>query len=412
MTRSIHGLGFALATALVLAGCSFTSDDGHGDGAQDSDGGSPSSQNQPRESSVDGGAPSHGIPFAPANVPADAALTASGDWIFNSDTCEGKTRVSIDTATGKVSCGGQAKGAFTFSVITQTDATFGTLTAALFVTRRLVIEPSMVVEVLGNRPLVIVALDTASIQGTLRATAEFGDQNLAHGGGFDGASGVEKGQGPGGGLPAMGRSGAGGGGHCGLGGSGIAAAGGKAYGAPPLVPLVGGSAGGGGNFGGGGGGGGAVQLAAGTSIEVTGIGAIDVAGGAGEFQSNAGGAGGGILLEAPLVSILGTLAANGGAGAGGRATSDGAHGVAGAEAALGGAGSLGAGAGGNGSAGAVVVGAPGAHPDPTENQGGGGGGAGRIRINTTSGSATIGANAVISPSLATACATQGTPTAR
>jgi hypothetical protein len=50
--------------------------------------------------------------------------------------------------------------------------------------------------------------------------------------------------------------------------------------------------------------------------------------------------------------------------------------------------------------------------DASQDQGGGGGGAGWIRLNTKSGSATIGATAVISPALSTPCATQGTPAAR
>ena len=39
--------------------------------------------------------------------------------------------------------------------------------------------------------------------------------------------------------------------------------------------------------------------------------------------------------------------------------------------------------------------------------GSGGGGAGRIRINTTSGAATIGTSAIVTPALTTACASQG-----
>jgi hypothetical protein len=39
--------------------------------------------------------------------------------------------------------------------------------------------------------------------------------------------------------------------------------------------------------------------------------------------------------------------------------------------------------------------------------GSGGGGAGRIRINTSTGAATIGTGATVSPSVTTACVSQG-----
>jgi hypothetical protein len=409
MTRSFHGLGFALSTALVLVGCSFTTDgksQGDGPNGSESDGGG-SSSNQPNNTpGSDSGAPSGSLSFRPANVPADASLTASGEWIFNTETC-GDTKVTIDTVKGTVSCRGQAKDAFTFKTINQTDTSQGTLTAGLFVTRRLLIEPGMLVNVVGNRPLVIVALDTATIQGTLRASAL---REHASAGGFDGARRDTRGSGPAGGQAKVAHAGGAGGGHCGIGGGSI---GGKAYGSATNTPLVGGSSGGGGGTGESGAGGGALQVVAGVSLEVSSTGAIEASGGGGFWHGNGGGAGGAILLEAPAVSIFGTLAANGGGGGAGYDSSSGADGSASAEPAKGGpGGSTVGGNGGDGAAAATIDGQPGAQPNPTFLQGGGGGGAGRIRLNSNSGSATLGAMAVISPAPTTPCATQGNPTSR
>jgi hypothetical protein len=107
------------------------------------------------------------------------------------------------------------------------------------------------------------------------------------------------------------------------------------------------------------------------------------------------------LLEAPQVTVNGVLAANGG-GAGVFSGGGGAQdGQPNATPALGQTTTSAV-----GSAGTQVNGADGTS---TSNNGtsGGGGGAGRIRINTTSGAATIGSGATISPALTTACVTQG-----
>jgi len=404
MKRSLNGLGFALATALVLSGCTATTEGSRSDGESGTGGGA----DLPRDDSKGGGNTKSGeLSFSPANVPGDVALTATGDWIFNSDTCGG-TKVTIDTAKGTVSCDGQAKGAFTFKAITQVDTSQGTLTAGLFVTRRLVIEPSMVVDVVGNRPLVIVALETVTIQGALRASAS---DFQARGGGFDGVREVARGNGPGGGQPTVARGGAGGGGHCGVGGGG--AAGGKTYGRATNSPLVGGSAGGGSLYANSGAGGGAVQIVAGASMEVSATGSIAVSGAGSSITSGGGGAGGAILLEGPIVSVFGVLAANGGGGSETGSSNDGADGSASADPAKGGPGNCAlCGSGGDGAANTSIDGQTGTQVDAAEHQGGGGGGAGWIRLNTKSGSATIGATAMISPALSTPCATQGTPAAR
>jgi hypothetical protein len=407
MKRSFHTLGFALTTALVLAGCSSTTDAGNqseGPNGSDSDGGaSGSSEAGTSSPTPDGGAPTASLSFVPANLPSDISLAVNGDWIFNTKTCT-STKVTIDTVKGTVSCLGQAKGAFAFTTITQADTSQGTLTAGLFVTRKLVIEPGMEVDVIGNRPLVIVALDSVLIQGTLRAAGRAG---LANGGGFDGVD-QGSGSGPGAGQVKVGHVGAGGAGHCGAGGDGTA--GGKAYGTPMNTPLIGGSSGGHGRYRESGAGGGAVQLVAGMSIELGGTGVLDVAGGGSGSDGGGAGSGGAVLLEAPAVSILGVLAANGGGGGAGY----GGFGINGAASVLSAKGGTASGSprsdnGGDGAAGTTIDGQAGMQLDATSDQGGGGGAAGRIRINTASGSATLGSTAVISPALTTPCTTQGTP---
>ena len=209
-------------------------------------------------------------------------------------------------------------------------------------------------------------------------------------------------------------SGAGGGSFCGLGGTGggtgTLAPGGSTYGIATLIPLVAGSAGGAFNPGYGylASSGGALQISAGVSLTVSNTGSINVGGGA----YNAGGASGGaILLEAPTVSIGGILAANGGGGG-----NYNGHGSNANPSAVPAAGAPitaypGSGAGGTGGAGATINGGNGGagEADAAANVSGtGGGGVGWIRINAAC-PPTIGANAIISPSMspATTCTTVG-----
>src|SRR5262249_26313604 len=118
-----------------------------------------------------------------------------------------------------------------------------------------------------------------------------------------------------------------------------------------------------------------------------------------------GGAGGAILLEAHDITINGSLAVNGGGGGGthvspGASGTDGQKGLLSRTPAAGGAGGDAvAGVGGAGSALAGAQGGSGAGVGA-----GGGGGIGHIRFNTRSGTATVNASAILSPSL------QDTPT--
>ncbi|MFO0740103.1 MAG: hypothetical protein U0270_29660 [Labilithrix sp.] len=257
-------------------------------------------------------------------------------------------------------------------------------------------------QVTNPRPVIIAVSGKVDIQGLLDVSAALGYLGP---GGFGGTS-----PGPGfGGLSGFGNVGGGGGSYCGKGGFGIgndkqsSLDTSKTYGTPELIPLVGGSAGAGNNGDvtgqGRGAGGGVIQIAARGEIIVREFGAINAGGGGGIGGGSAGGSGGAILLEAPAITILGAVTANGGGGSagpdaqGGRASDQPAQG------------SNGVGRGGDGSAGATINGGDGTQPTPGGSASGGGG-AGRIRLNTATGSATI--KGIVSPSLGTPCATQGT----
>jgi hypothetical protein len=344
-----------------------------------------------------------------ANVPPDAALKADGDLIFNTAACNATPE--IDTVAGKLNGCNPDKGSMSFSLtsITQPDTSLGTLSAALLVTRRFVIEQGMRVTVVGNRPLIVVALQEAVINGQLQASA-LGYE--ARGGGFGVTESGQNGLGPGGGGKPNGRSGAGGAGFCGRGGAsgtvqGLSALGGKSYGNPENVPLIGGSSGGMWEWHGSAGGG-AIQISAGQRIDVGLQGVIHVGGGGTGFTANGGGSGGAILLAAPSVRVLGHLAANGGGGSS-PASADGASGADAAnddQPALGGR-VPNLPFGGDGSAGTRIDGTAGGNPADENGLGaGGGGGAGRIRINVKEGEPEL-TGAVISPSRDTPCFTLG-----
>ncbi|MDP9033676.1 MAG: hypothetical protein M3O50_02635 [Myxococcota bacterium] len=255
--------------------------------------------------SADGGASAEAgkLGFVPSNLPSGMALAAPGDWVFSSQRCGGRTTVQIDTSKGTSDCDGKAA-PYQYSAITQSDMSLGSLQAAVFVTNKFTVETGMQVTVVGNLPLIVVALGDANISGILSATVNDVSSDKANGGGASGGPHNANGSGPGGGTAPVGASGAGGGAFCGMGGDGpgvgdAGAMGGKTYGAATNVPLVGGSAGGSGSYGAGGGGGGAIQIASASSIQVTAIGAINVAGGGGNWSRSGGGSGGAILLQAP-----------------------------------------------------------------------------------------------------------------
>jgi hypothetical protein len=293
---------------------------------------------------------------------------------------------------------------------------------AIFVVKSLRIEQSSLLDLrAGHIPAAIVALDTMTLLGSIKVRPGIA------GGAFNAQTGT-KGAGPGGGGggPVAQKAAGGGGSFCGIGGQGSAVTGATAYpksmayGTAELVPLTAGSAGGvgAGSFADdSAAGGGAIELVAGTSIELqtSGFIAAPGAGGSGggliDTQPSAGGgSGGGILIEAPMVKIAGAVTANGGAGGGWLATPGQPGRDSNAMPALGGT-SISSDAGtpsdhgGNGSAGDTAAGADGVW-SMQGSASGGGGGAGRIRINTMSGSADL-SGATLSPSMMAGCFSQG-----
>jgi hypothetical protein len=250
---------------------------------------------------------------------------------------------------------------------------------------------SAIVIVTGSRPLVLVAAQSISIQGTLDLSSKRTPLRIGAGGnaalcaantppanstagGGGGAGGTFGSRGANGGL-----------GNGGATGRGTSAA------VEPVTLVHGGCAGsdGGdspGQGGAGGGGGGAVYMIAGQQITISG--SVYASGaGAGATALYAGGGGGGsgglVGLESPTIMVSGIVSANGGGGsAGASGATVGGPGVDGTTAtfttvAPGGTG--GGGAGGHGSAGMIapLAGASGA---ATTGGGGGGGGFGIIWV--------------------------------
>jgi hypothetical protein len=237
-------------------------------------------------------------------------------------------------------------------------------------------------------PLVLVATDTISIDGTLDAGAHHNGSTTPAGGNFTGCqagtnptSGTYGGGGQGGSFGAKGGDGGGGGGTNG-----------GTAGAPLATPtlLHGGCSGhsGGGGGGNGGKGGGAVYLIAGTAIEVSGRLDTSGAGGSGDGDNagaggGAGGSGGMIGLDAASIVITGAVCAVGGGGAAGAVSSqsqaggDATGATSACVAGIGGVASAGAGTGGGG--GLDTAGSAGM-AGTTGGGGGGGGGPGFIAI--------------------------------
>lgn len=249
----------------------------------------------------------------------------------------------------------------------------------------------------GARPAVFAVWGTATITGTIDASATLGTPGP--GGDSMNDCGSSTGNN---GTNIQPSQGGGGGGMQGAGGKGgnVGANGGTSIGSPSAVR--GGCAGGLGGSGTTttaprGAGGGAVQITSPSSITVSGT--IDAGGGGGSggranYGGGAGGGGGGFIgLDAPTVTVTGTLAANGGAGGGG--ASDVADGNNGGDArttttpASAGTGATTSNVGtcangGVGASGSTLVGSPGA--TSLCGGGGGGGGAGYILVWSTSAS--------------------------
>jgi hypothetical protein len=305
------------------------------------------------------------IPMAPGDLQLGVALSG---YTFDTSngTLKGKMNTSIPVTTMVLP---QATGP----------------DAMLLSVRDLELDAGATLTVTGSRPFVIAVWGTATIGGTIDASATLsiagpGGNNTTECTDATGNNGASI-------QPALG---GGGGGLQGSGGRGgnVGGMGGMSIGAPTGVR--GGCAGGLGGAGSGtqaprGAGGGAVQISARTSITVDGL--INVGGGGGAGGRTGYGAGGGggsggfIGLDAPIVIVTGTLAANGGAGGGG--ASDIANGNNGGDArttetpssAGAGAGSSNVGTCANGGTGAAAMTLGGQNGGNSLCGGGGGGGA-------------------------------------
>ena len=240
--------------------------------------------------------------------PVGVVLTA-GSWIFNTDT-----GLFVPTPL---------TGAFRTSDTTQS----GSGPAVVLVLDSFVVQSGAVLRVTGSKPLIVGAWTTISVNGVIDAGTR---RNGLAGAGSLTATCAPDGAGPGAATDAGGGGGGGGlRGAGGTGGVGDGAAGGSAGLARAVPSFVragcSGASGGLTGFGVGGPGGGAIELAARTSISITGKVTAGGAGGQGGGQTGikggggGGGSGGFIGIDSPAL-VLGSnaeLVANGGGGGGG-----------------------------------------------------------------------------------------------
>jgi len=379
----------------LLAACSF---DGGGIAGDDE----PGAPDAGPDASGCGG---EALSFQPANVERCAIPAPRGDFTFPDEI------VTVDTAAGTIRrASGGLVDDLASAIVTQPGSE---LEAMVIAANDLTLGAGTELRVTGTRPLILVAVGTMTIDGSVLATAALdqpgpgADLACTTGAGAPGVTQtVENG--------LDGGAGGGGGGLGTPGGTGayvspvvaepVAVAGGAAWGGDELVPLVGGCSGGGGATPAGtrtrgGGGGGALGLVA-ERILVGGTAVISASGGGGRGAEpetgggGGGGSGGAIRFEGPEATIAGAVIANGGGGGEGRRnTQAGMPGADGSSArvtamtpAPGGMGA----AGGNGGSGGVLLAGGGnaeAGIGATENTaggGGGGGGVGRIRIEVAS----------------------------
>lgn len=308
------------------------------------------------------------VPSGGAVTPADLDATGLADITLASTTIDSTSGV-INGVTGFVFQVQNNVGIFRFKSLTITQG----------------------ITIVGTRAVALVADGPIVISGVVDARGSCVGRSAGPGGGV-GAPGSANAGAPGGGTGGGANDdGGGGGGFGAVGGTGRGGQpGGNSFGDPEITILRGGGGGGGGRNGEGGGGGGGLQFVSNGQIVITAVGGVNAGGcgapdgGGGALDGGGGGgAGGTILLEAPEVVIDGVLAVNGGAGADNNN--------------VGGAGRLdrtpAIGGGADGSAGPIITGRNGVNSGD-----GGGGAAGRIRVNTRTGTATLGATSVLSPS--------------
>jgi hypothetical protein len=248
------------------------------------------------------------VGFVPSNLPADLEIEVEADLIFDGETCA--SRAEIDTDLGEIRCYSPGLESrfpyFAFAVVEQSDGS----EVAVFAGKNIIADAQVRIEVVGQRPLVLLAPGNITLRGPTQAVADSIYETEANAGGFSSPTAASsKGLGPGGGGPGGAAAGAGGGGYCGLGGigggvpAGATGAAGKAYGTPELVPLYGGSSGGSGTTQDSGAGGGAIQVVAGGKLTIAATASLHVGGAAGNWGASGAGSGGAILLEASEVSV-------------------------------------------------------------------------------------------------------------
>lgn len=387
-----------LAALLLVAGCGFESNATGNDSIVDAPGGDPT-----------------GGEDAPA-PPADSAPVSCVAWAAHFDVCAlpaapaapltlaGSTVWRFDT-TGAGAFVGPAPAANTFTTKALPQTGGGPQVLVLYASA-FTLQAGAILDVVGDTPLVVAADTTLEIAGTLNANSRTGASIRGPGAnagdctsGIDGAGSGDGGGGGGAGLSGLG----GGGGARNVRDGGLPGA---------LVTLpatlragCGGGAGGRATGGRGGDGGGALELAARTSILVSG--SINTGGGGGvgggQAQQRGGGGGGGsggvLSFDSTRVTLsnTATVAANGGGGGGGAEEANG--GSNGADGALGTGGAVGgtsdcSNVGGGGGAGVLLPGRPGTGAENDCGGGGGGGAAGYVLVRAT---AFNGAGASISP---------------
>jgi hypothetical protein len=352
--------------------------------------------------------------FTPSNfVASSVGTTGAGDVEINTNGDSPNCTADSDKQT-LIGPGCSPDGGMAAYAVSTVALPMAGGNATVFVMNSLTIDSGASLSVTGSKPVIFYVLGAVSLSGTIDGTNDNSPGASTKGIGV-GVTPDDTGGG------AASNEGGSGGSFCGLGGlggfepsdSGAALptvdggyASGSAYGEATLIPLVGGSAGGGEYSGLGAG---ALQITSNASISIGPSGGIQMNGlGGSENNSNVGGggSGGAILLEAPTVTVAGTLTANGGGGgdvvAGDDSPGDNGYFTSTPSSPAAGAGS----AGGAGGAGTVVNGANGSFLPSSSDVGAGGGGVGWIRINTESGMARV--TGVVSPSLMSKCATQGT----
>ena len=276
-------------------------------------------------------------------------------------------------------------------------ATLGGVSVCVLSADRVTLGAAQTLGVVGNRPLVIVAVTAMTINGVVDATSERGDTGpnanptVCNNAGTTGVTNAAGGGGgAGGSFGSIGGKGGNGGGGAGAGGTATAIV------TQPVTVLRGGCAGGGGAIGAGGNptqggpGGGAVYLVSRGMLTIGGTVNASGAGGQGGPDNKIGGGGGGaggmIVIDAGMLAINASarILANGGGGAAGAGNAapgdDGKEPIAATPQAqaLGGVNNTaGAVPGGPGAAGAAAAGAG---QNATNGGGGGGGGVGVVRV--------------------------------